>query len=331
MPGIRRRRRGKGFSYLHDKRGAIRDADTLARIASLAIPPAYERVWICAAANGHLQATGRDAAGRKQYRYHPRWQEHRSGLKYARLVAFARALPRLRRHVAEDLARPTLDRPRVIAAAVRLMELSLIRAGHGGETDGKPTFGLATLRSKHVAIRGGHIQLAFRGKSGRVQEREIESRRLARTLRRCHGLPGHQLFQYLDEQGTRHGIDAGDLNDYIRDAIGIEATAKDFRTWGATVYAAATLTLMGPAETVAQTHKNIVEAVRLTAEAIGNRPATCRKYYIAPAVIEAYEAGTLFKAMNERPDPRRPAPRRGLGAEERAVLKLLKKAARSGG
>lgn len=324
MPGIRRRRCGRGFTYLNEAdQKRVEDQDVRQRIDALAIPPAYENVWICRQDNGHLQATGRDAAGRKQYRYHEKWSAYRNALKFESLIDFAQALPALRRRVQADLEREALDKTRVVAAAVRLMDLTLIRPGHGGETRGKPTYGLATLREKHVEIKNEDIVMNFRGKSGQPQSRAIASSTVAKVLRRCVGLPGRELFQYLSADGDPVCIDADDLNRYIHATTGLDATAKDFRTWGATVIAAAELARLGFSYQSPTRDKRVVEAIRRTAEAIGNRPATCRKYYVAPAIIESYHEDRLVEYMNNRPLPSRPSPQRKLGAEEKAVLSLL--------
>ncbi|MEO0514623.1 MAG: DNA topoisomerase IB [Planctomycetota bacterium] len=324
MPGIRRRRCGRGFTYLDDMdQKRIEDQAVRQRIDALAIPPAYEDVWICRLADGHLQATGRDAAGRKQYRYHAEWSAYRNARKFDGLVNFAQALPKLRRQVQRDLDQPTLSKPRVIAAGVRLMDLTLVRPGHGGETEGKPTYGLATLRNKHVLVDGEDVVLQFRGKSGQPQERSIASGAVAKVLRRCLGLPGQELFQYVSDDVEVVSIDAGDINSYIKNITAIDSTAKDFRTSGATVIAAAQLAQLGFSPKQATRDKRVVEAIKRTAQAIGNRPATCRKYYVAPAIIQSYHDGKLRKQMNDRPCPDRPSPRQRLSAEEKAVLKIL--------
>lgn len=325
MDGIRRRRCGRGFTYLDESnQQRIKDQAIRQRINALAIPPAYEDVWVCRLPHGHLQSTGRDAAGRKQYRYHEKWNAYRNQLKFAGLVEFAEALPRLRRRVVRDIDDDELGRRRVVAAAVRMMDLTLIRPGHGGETDGKPTYGLATLRGKHITVTDDHIQLNFRGKSGKQQTRAIASAPVAKVIQRCVGLPGHTLFKYEDSHGQPATIDADDLNQYVQDVTGLEVSSKDFRTWGATVTAAAHLARLGydPKESVRK--KRVVEAIRLTAASLGNRPATCRKYYISPVIPAAYHDDKLDRYMNDRPQPDRLPPRRGLGAEEKAVLKLLK-------
>ena len=326
-PGITRHRRGKGFSYRLPDGGTLRDPAEKQRIASLVIPPAYRDVWICVHPRGHLQATGRDAAGRKQYRYHVDYQQFRQQRKYANLVEFGDALAALRRRVNRDLKLRGLPREKVLAAAVRLMDLTLIRAGHGGETGGKPTYGLATLREKHLDRKGSTLELSFRGKSGQKQHRVLDEPAVAKVLRKCHGLPGRELFRYLDDDGDPHRIDAADINEYLADGRGShEFTAKDFRTWGGTVLAACRLASEDRADSPTARDRQVVAVVKHVAAALGNRPATCRKYYIHPAVLRGYEDDRLAKYFA---DLQRliPAPAKTqLSGVEEAVLDLLRDA-----
>ena len=322
-PGISRRRRGKGFSYRLPDGTLLKDDAHLARIKALAIPPAYRSVWICPIPHGYLQATGRDAANRKQYRYHTEYQSWRQTQKFNRMVEFGQALPKLRRQVNRDLKGRSLTRQRVVAAAVRLMDLTLIRAGHGGETDGKPTFGLATLREQHLKRKGKHLQLDFRGKSGQLQHREIDAPAVARVLRKCHGLPGRELFRYKNEDGEVDHIDAGDVNDYLAEYSGEDMSSKDFRTWGGTVLAACRLACVDREDSQAKRDRQIVAAVKEVASALGNKPATCRKYYIHPAVLLAFEEDRLGAAFADcRQLAGRPA-KTQLSRVEKAVLDLL--------
>jgi DNA topoisomerase-1 len=324
-PGIQRRRCGTGFSYRAPDGQRISDPATLDRIRRLAIPPAYARVWICTLANGHLQATGYDAAGRKQYRYHPLWQQLRSGTKYTDLVAFATALAKLRRCVDRDLQGSALDRRRVLATAVRVLDATLIRVGNERYTAQNGSYGLTTLQNRHVKIApGGRVSFSFIGKSKQQRELQIEDPQLARIIKRCRELPGHRLFEYLDEDGQVQAIDSADVNDYLHATTGHTSTAKTFRTWGGTVHAAVTLARMGPAASATATERNIVAAIKAVATRLGNRPATSRKYYVHPAVLDAYRDGTLAEFMPTTPRPGRPAPRGGLLPEERAVLALLR-------
>ncbi|MEM6459592.1 MAG: DNA topoisomerase IB [Planctomycetota bacterium] len=326
QPGITRRRCGRGFTYRLPDGRTLRDPVARERIDALAIPPAYERVWVCVRADGHLQATGRDAAGRKQYRYHAAYRRYRQRKKFDELIGFAEALGPLRRRVHEDLKLPGLPRRRVLAAAVRLMDLTLIRPGHGGESRGEPTFGLATLHERHLSDDGDTLELDFRGKGGRRQRRAIDAPAVARVLRRCQGLPGRELLRYLDEDDAPRSIDAGDVNDYLAEHAGPGVTSKVFRTWGGTVRAACELADTGRADRRPARDRQVVAAVKRTAAALGNRPATCRAYYIHPAVFDAFGAGTLAGYFDDvtrlRP---RPAKTR-LSAVEEAVLALLRNA-----
>jgi DNA topoisomerase-1 len=326
-PGITRRRAGKSFYYLAVDGTRIRDEATLVRIRKLAIPPAYVRVWICPRADGHLQATGYDAFGRKQYRYHPQWQAIRSTNKFSHMIEFATALPKLRRQVDRDLRRDGLDRQRVLATAVRVLDTTLIRVGNERYTQQHGSYGLTTLQNRHVDIKGAHLYFHFVGKSKQSRELHVDDPTLARIVRRCRDLPGHRLFEYKDAAGEVQTIDSSDVNAYLHTVTGQELTAKDFRTWGGTVHAAVTLARMGPADSATASERNIVQAVKEVAARLGNKPATSRKYYIHPAVLDAYRDGSLMRHMQPNADPTRPPPRAGLKAEEKAVLALLAEAA----
>ena len=325
-PGIARRRCGRGFVYLSPDGTRVRDEPTILRIQQLAIPPAYERVWICARDDGHLQATGFDALGRKQYRYHPRWQAIRAQHKFTHILDFADALAKLRQRVDRDLRRPTLDRERVLATAMRVLDSTLIRVGNDRYTQKHGSFGLTTLRNRHVEIDGAHIFFHFIGKSKQRRELHVDDPVLAQILRRCRDLPGHRLFEYLDGDGQVQTIDSADVNAHLHALSGHPLTAKDFRTWGGTVHAAVTLARFGPASSATAAERNIVRAIQEVAARLGNRPATSRKYYVHPAILDAYRDHSLMQFM--RPvAATRPPPRTGLGAEERAVLALLRDAA----
>jgi DNA topoisomerase-1 len=320
-PGIRRRRAGRAFVYDDADGRRIRERETLDRIKRLAIPPAWRDVWICPLAHGHLQASGRDARGRKQHRYHARWRIVRDQTKYARMVAFAAVLPRVRRRVAADLKRPGLPREKVLAAVVRLLELTLIRVGNEEYARANRSFGLTTLRTRHVDIDGATLTFEFRGKGGRQHRVDVNDRRLARLVGRCQELPGQELFQYLDADGERRTVDSGDVNAYLRAVTGQDFTAKDFRTWAGTVLA--TLALTEDDEgfaSQAEAKRQVVRAVERVARDLGNTPAVCRKGYIHPAVIETYLEGRLVDAL----DGRVREPVRGLRAEEGAVLAMLR-------
>jgi DNA topoisomerase-1 len=291
-PGLRRVVRGKGFVYLDSEGRQIRDTATLARIRSLAIPPAYRDVWICPYANGHLQATGRDARGRKQYRYHPRWRATRDATKFDRMLEFGAALPRIRRRVALDLRRPGLPREKVLAAIVRLLECTLIRVGNEEYARANGSFGLTTLRDRHVELNGGTVQLEFRGKSGIMQKVSIEDHHVARIVRDCRDIPGQELFQWIDGEGERRRIDSTDVNEYLREASGGPFTAKDYRTWFATLEALDYLRARS-ARTDRETRRLLVETAKHVAAKLGNTPTICRKCYIHPEVFAAFGSGKL--------------------------------------
>jgi DNA topoisomerase-1 len=286
-PGITRRRAGRGFSYRDPDGARITDAAETRRIAALAIPPAWTDVWISPNPNGHILATGRDAKGRKQYRYHPRWRAIRDGSKYERTLEFAKVLPRIRARVREDLARPGLPREKVLATVVQLLETTLIRVGNDEYAKANRSYGLTTLRDKHVDITGTRVRFSFRGKSGKDHEVGLRDRRLARIIKRCEELPGERLFQYLDESGTRQPIESSDVNDYIREAAGDDFTAKDFRTWMGTVLAAEALQAVREFDSEAAGRKHVVAAIEQVAKTLGNTAAVCRKCYVHPAVLDA--------------------------------------------
>lgn len=317
-PGIRRRRTGRGFTYISPKGQRVTDEQTLARIRSLAIPPAWTQVWICPCANGHIQATGRDKKGRKQYRYHDRWRAVRDLTKYERMIAFGEALPAMRKQVELDLAERGLTRERVLATVVRLLDETHIRIGNQEYARRNKSYGLTTLRHRHVQVRGATIVFHFVGKAGKEHELVLRDPRLARIVRRCQDLPGHELFQYIDEAGRRQTISSDDVNAYLRAISGKDFTAKDFRTWAGTVLALDDLHELGAAETTSRAERNVREAVKRTAAALGNTPAVCRRSYIHPAVIERYLTGDLPPRLWSG------RVRQGLTREEQAVLRLLR-------
>jgi DNA topoisomerase-1 len=291
--GIRRKKAGHGFNYLKPDGRPVTDEPTLDRIRKLAIPPAWTDVWICPSARGHIQATGRDAKGRKQYRYHERWRETRDAHKYDRLIAFGRALPRLRARVEKDLARHGLPREKVLAAVLRVMEITLIRVGNEEYAKANRSFGLTTLRDQHARIAGGKAIFTFRGKSGKQHTTGFRDRRLARIVKACQDVPGQRLFQYFDEHGGHRAVESADVNDYLREAMGEDFSAKDFRTWAGTVAAARALALCPPCASAAEAKRNVTTCVKAVAGVLGNTAAVCRKAYIHPAVLEAYEKGAL--------------------------------------
>lgn len=292
-PGYTRKRTGTTFSYYDKERKRITDPAVVRRIKSIGIPPAYESVWICPSANGHIQATGLDARGRKQYRYHARWREQRDSDKYGRLVAFGRALPRLRRKVEQDLARRGLPREKVLAAVVQVMERTLIRVGNDEYAQANRSFGLTTLRDGHATIGRTGAVFEFRGKAGKVHKTGFNDRRLARIVKACQDVPGQRLFQYVDEEGQRRAVQSADVNAYIRDALGDDFSAKDFRTWAGTVMAARALVELGPCATDAEGKRNLNACVKAVAGMLGNTAAVARKAYIHPAILDAYAEGRL--------------------------------------
>jgi len=322
-PGIRRRRSGAGFRYLTPGGRRVRDGETLARIRSLAIPPAWTDVWICPLAEGHLQATGRDARGRKQYRYHPRWREVRDENKYSRLIEFAGALPRIRRRLRRDLAQSGLPRVKVLAAIVRLLETTLIRIGNEEYARQNNSFGLTTIRNRHVRVRGNRLHFDFRGKSGKEREIDVYDRRLARIVRKCQDLPGQELFAYVGDDGEVHDVDSGDVNDYLREISGRDFTAKDFRTWAGTSLAAQALQEFEEFDSEAAAKRNITSAIERVAQRLGNTKAVCRKCYIHPAVIDAYLDRTLVETLKRRAEQELRRSISRLSGEEASVLALL--------
>lgn len=325
-PGIRRKRVGKGFSHIAPDGHPIRDRETIRRIKSLVIPPAWTDVWICPNPRGHLQASGRDARGRKQYRYHPRWRGIRDAVKYDRMMDFAAALPRIRQRTDEDLERPGLPREKVLATVVRLLEETRIRVGNEEYRRENGSYGLTTLRNRHVDVIGSEVRFTFQGKSGKHHRVKLQDRRLARIIKRFLEIPGQELFRYMGENGEPKGIESTDVNDYVREISGADFTAKDFRTWSGTILAARFLReAVAAAGAKPDTHdakKELVRAIARVADELGNTPAVCKTCYIHPAVIAAYLAGGL-KPIAEKDDD---APYT-LSAEERDLLALLGAAA----
>jgi DNA topoisomerase-1 len=324
MAGIRRARRGTGFTYTTPDGARLDDPETLARIRALAIPPAWTDVWISPISNGHLQATGRDARGRKQYRYHDRWRTVRDETKFERLAEFGMALTPIRRAVHRDLRLDGLVRERVLATVVRLMDTAFARVGNPEYARENKSFGLTTLRNRHVEVKGSRVRFEFVGKGGKPHTFDVEDPTLARIVRRCRDLPGYELFQYVNGDGERRSIDSGDVNDYIREVSGGEFTAKDFRTWAGTVLAAKALAGIGPATSQRATKRNVTRAVETVAEGLGNTAAIARKAYIHPDVIELYLEGSLSEQW-DRPLPKRPARTMArLRADELRLLRLLR-------
>ena len=323
-PGIRRTRDGDGFVF-HDVNGQlITDERNLDRIRKLAIPPAYTDVWICRDPRGHLQAVGRDARGRKQYRYHARWREVRDEAKYGKMLTFGRVLPAIRAQVRQDLALPGLPKRKVLAAIVALLEKTMMRVGNEEYAKTNQSFGLTTLRDRHARIKGSQLTFDFRGKHGVEHHIDLRDRRLARVVERCRDLPGQDLFQFLDQDGETHGIGSDDVNEYLHEISGEEITAKDFRTWAATNLAAEALAAAEVHDTKTAAKRALVEAVESVAKRLGNTPAICRKCYIHPAVFEGYLDGSLAEGLKARADAVLEHDA-GLSAQEVAVTRFLSK------
>jgi DNA topoisomerase I len=324
-PGITRHRTGTSFSYRDPSGEIIRDAETLARIKKLAIPPAWEDVWICPLENGHIQAVGRDARGRKQYRYHTRWREVRDETKFEKLLAFGKRLPALRARVDADLAKPGMPREKVLATVVRLLETTLIRIGNDEYAKQNGSYGLTTLKNRHVKVRGRKVVFNFKGKSGIRHSIDVEDRRLAQVVDKCRDLPGQELFAYVDDDGEARDVGSEDVNEYLREIGGEEITAKDFRTWAATTLAALALQELEEVDTQAKQKKNVRRAVEAVASLLGNTVTVCRKCYIHPAVLDGYIEGGLKEALRRRIGKEMRENLAGLKPEEAAVLAFLEK------
>jgi DNA topoisomerase-1 len=323
-PGIRRLKSGKGMRYLDPDGRPVRDPATLSRIKALAIPPAWTKVWISSSPDGHIQATGRDDRGRKQYRYHAKWLTMRDESKYGRMLAFGRALAKIRRATGRDLKLVGLPPRKVLAALVRLLETTLIRVGNDKYARDNNSFGLTTMRDRHAKIEGGTLRFQFRGKSGINHTVAINDRRLAQVVKRCQDLPGQDLLQYIDDEGHVCDIGSDDVNEYLRSITGQEFTAKDFRTWAGTVLAMIALQEFEAFDSQVQAKKNIVRAIESVARRLGNTPSVCRKCYVHPVVLDAYLEGTMLDSLRRRALEEM-ADVRGLSPEESAVLALLQR------
>ena len=323
-PGITRRKARTGFDYRQPDGSLVRDIETLQRIKSLVIPPAWSSVWISCDPLGHIQVTGRDQRGSKQYRYHPRWREIRDEAKYGKMLIFALVLPAIRARVDADLRRHGLPCERVLAAIVRLLELSLLRIGNSEYARANGSFGLTTLRDRHADIEGSHIHLSFRGKSGNRNESDINDPRLARIVKACRDLPGYELFQYLDDAGERHTVSSTEVNAYLREITGEEITAKDFRTWAATNLAALALREFEHIDSDAMRKRAVVRAVERVAEHLGNTPEVCRRCYIHPEIFEGYFDGTLLATLAEKTRLYLTEELAGMSVEEAAVVAFLR-------
>jgi DNA topoisomerase-1 len=323
LPGITRRRNRKGFLYFDPHGRRLRQAENLRRIKSLAIPPAWEHVWISPWADSHLQATGRDARGRKQHRYHPRWREVRDQTKFDRMSAFGRVLPALRRRLSRDIGRPGLPRDKVLATVVKLLETTFIRVGNEEYARHNRSFGLTTMRSKHVKVTGAKIQFDFRGKGGKTFSLDFNDRRLAKIVNHCQDLPGQELFQYIDEQGRPRTISSTDVNDYLRNVTREDFTAKDFRTWAGTVLAVSAFREVKHFDSKAHAQRNVVTATEMVARKLGNTRSVCRKCYIHPAVIDAYIDGSLLNSLSQKAHRETAQLFNKLNPDESAVMMIL--------
>jgi DNA topoisomerase-1 len=322
-PGIRRRKAGKGFSYQGPGETRVEDKDTLARIRALAIPPAWADVWICPRADGHIQATGRDAKGRKQYRYHPAFREIRESTKYEHMVAFAKALPALRETIRQHMALPGLPREKVLATIVHLLETTLIRVGNSDYAKQNGSYGLTTLKDPHVAVGRSELKFRFKGKSGRVWQLQVKDRRVAKIVKACQDLPGQHLFQYLDDTGEQQTVTSSDVNAYLKEITGSEITAKDFRTWAGTVLAAMALSAFEQFDSQAHAKKNVRAAIEEVSARLGNTPTICRKCYIHPEVLNGYLQGDLLLEIRDQVEAELRDNLAALKPEEAAVLTFL--------
>lgn len=324
QPGYTRKPKGKSFQYFDTEGKRIRDETRLLRIGRLAIPPAYKDVWICPSSNSHIQATGRDDRGRKQYRYHERWRAVRDENKYDRMLIFGTALPKIRRRVRSDLELPGLPRNKVLATVVQLLERTFIRIGNEEYARENKSFGLTTMRNRHVQVKGSQLRFHFRGKSGVEHEIDVEDRRVAKIVRKLQDLPGQELFQYVDEDDAVTEITSQDVNEYLRDITGQDFTAKDFRTWAGTVLAAMALNAQEAFTSNKQAKVNIKDAISAVSKILGNTPAICRKCYVHPAVLETYLTGNLIEGLKARTEATLAEQLDDLRSDEIAVLTFLR-------
>ncbi|MEZ5817691.1 MAG: DNA topoisomerase IB [Hyphomicrobiaceae bacterium] len=323
-PGITRKRSGKGFRYETAQGQTLKDVANLKRIRSLAVPPAWTNVWICPRSNGHLQATGRDARGRKQYRYHPRFREVRDSTKYHHMLAFAGSLPAIRAKVQEHLALRGLNRQKVLATVVHLLEATLIRVGSDEYARANKSYGLTTLKNRHVEVDGSALKFNFKGKSGKVWKLNVCDRRIAKVIRACQDLPGQELFEYVDDDGAIRDVTSSDVNDYLREITGEDITAKDFRTWHGTVLAAMALGEFQKFDSAAGAKRNIRDAIQKVAARLGNTPTICRKCYVHPEIITTYVEGALLLEVKDKVEAELREDLAALQPEEVAVLTLLR-------
>ncbi len=323
MPGIRRKRVGRGFSYTGVDGEPIRGTALLERIHGLVIPPAWTEVWICPDHSGHIQVTARDARGRKQYRYHPRYRKVRDETKFDRMIEFSRVLPLLRERIERDLRKRGLPRGKVLATVVTLLEKTLIRVGNDEYTRENRSYGLTTLRDRHVEVSGAKLRFVFRGKKGVMRSVSITDRRLARIVQHCQGLPGQELFQYIDDRGHRQKVDSGNINEYLRDITGKDVSAKDFRTWAGTMLAATMLRDIGVARTQREAKANVLRVIDQVADRLGNTRAVCRRYYVHPGILDAYLNGMVLPTPESPPEKTRQRRPSQIRREEAGVLEFI--------
>jgi DNA topoisomerase-1 len=323
QPGYTRKSKGGDFEYFDTEGKAIRDEARVLRIRRIAIPPAYKDVWICPSPNGHIQATARDARGRKQYRYHERWREARDENKYDRILVFGHALPKIRRQINQDMGLRDLPRNKVLATVVHLLGRTFIRIGNEEYARENQSFGLTTMRNRHVDVKGARLRFSFKGKSGVKHEIDVNDRRLANIIRKLQDLPGQDVFQYEDEAGEVRNVTSQDVNEYLQEITGEEFTAKDFRTWAGTVLTAMALNAQGPAENEAQAKKNVKDAIAAVAKILGNTPTICRKCYVHPVVLESYLDGDMIEGLRQKTEEALSESLEDLRAEEAAVMSFL--------
>ncbi|MGI9088735.1 MAG: DNA topoisomerase IB [Chthoniobacterales bacterium] len=323
QPGFTRKKKGDSFEFFDTKGTRITDENRILRIQRLVIPPAYTEVWICSSSNGHLQATGRDARGRKQYRYHEKWRAERDENKYEKMVAFGAALPKIRKRVEADLSLPGLPKNKVSATIVSIMERTFIRIGNEEYARENKSYGLTTMRNRHVNVTGSKIRFKFRGKSGIDHQMEVADRRLARIVKKAQELPGQELFGYLDEEGNAQKVDSQDVNDYLHEITGEDFTAKDFRTWAGTVLAAVALSAFDPPENKTAAKKNVKIAVSAVSKILGNTPAVCRKCYVHPVVLETYFSGEMIDGLRRKTEQALVENLPDLRSVEAAVMSFL--------
>ena len=323
QPGYTRKQKGDDFEFFDTAGKPIKDEPRVLRIKRLAVPPAYKDVWICPSPNGHLQATGRDARGRKQYRYHERWREARDETKYGRMLPFAAALPKIRRRIKADLGLPGLPRNKVLATVLSIMQRTFIRIGNEEYARDNKSFGLTTMRNRHVEVKGAKLRFTFRGKSGVSHEVGVDDRRLARIVRKMEDLPGQEIFAYVDEEGVACDVKSQDVNEYLREISGEDFTAKDFRTWAGTVLAAVALHALERAGTETAAKKNVKSAITAVSKILGNTPAVCRKCYVHPAVLEAYLTGSPIEGLKQKTEEQLEEKLEYLRSEEAAVMAFL--------